>query len=62
MDSSEYWVQFGTDNLRMGRRNLDGYRMKTDIDNPDKAKLTDLFDPNEVYDKSRPAEMGVITS
>ena len=62
VDSSEYWVQFGTDNLRMGRRNLDGYRMKTDIDNPDKAKLTDLFDPNEVYDKSRPAEMGVITS
>ena len=62
VDSAEYWVQFGDDNLRMGRRNLDGFRMKTDIDDPAKAKLTDLFDPNEIYDKSRPAEMGVITS
>lgn len=62
VDSAQSWVQFGDDNLRQGRRNLDGYRMKRDIDEPDKAKLSDLFDVNEVYDFSRPKEMQPIQS
>ncbi len=60
--SSPYWVQIGKDYMRQGRRNLDGYRMLRDIQEPDNAKLKDLFDANEVYDKDRPAEMGEITS
>ena len=48
--------------MRQGRRNLDGYRMLRDIQEPDNAKLKDLFDANEVYDKDRPKEMGEITS
>ena len=60
--SSPYWVQIGKDYMRQGRRNLDGYRMLRDIQEPDNAKLKDLFDANEVYDKERPKEMGEITS
>ena len=60
--SSPYWVQIGKDYMRQGRRNLDGYRMLRDIQEPDNAKLKDLFDANEVYDKDRPNEMGEITS
>ena len=60
--SSPYWVQIGKDYMRQGRRNLDGYRMLRDIQEPDNAKLKDLFDANEVYDKDRPTEMGEITS
>ena len=60
--SAPYWVQIGKDYMRQGRRNLDGYRMLRDIQEPDNAKLKDLFDANEVYDKDRPKEMGEITS
>ena len=60
--SSPYWVQIGKDYMRQGRRNLDGYRMWKDIHDPENAKLKDLFDANEVYDKDRPTEMGEITS
>lgn len=60
--SAPYWVQIGKDYMRQGRRNLDGYRMLRDIQEPDNAKLKDLFDANEVYDKDRPSEMGEITS
>ena len=60
--SAPYWVQIGKDYMRQGRRNLDGYRMLRDIQEPDNAKLKDLFDANEVYDKDRPTEMGEITS
>lgn len=49
VDSSQYWVQFGENYMRQGRRNLDGYRMYY---NPE--LLTDLFDVNEVWDSSRP--------
>ena len=60
--SSPYWVQIGKDYMRQGRRNLDGYRMLRDIQEPDNAKLKDLFDANEVYDKDRPTEMGEFSS
>ena len=49
VDSSQYWVQFGDNYMRQGRRNLDGYRMYY---NPE--MLEDLFDANEVFDKARP--------
>ena len=49
VDSSQYWVQFGENFMRMGRRNLDGYRMYY---NPD--MVSDLFSVDEVWDSSRP--------
>lgn len=49
VDSSQYWVQFGENYMRQGRRNLDGYRMYY---NPD--MLSDLFDVDAVWDSSRP--------
>ena len=49
VDSSQYFVQIGDQYLRMGRRNLDGYRMYY---NPE--QLEDLFDVSEVWDDSRP--------
>ena len=48
VDSTQYWVQFGSNYMRQGRRNLDGYRMYY---NPD--MLSDLFDVSSVWDKSR---------
>lgn len=49
VDSSQYWVQLTDSYLRMGRRNLDGYRMYY---HPD--MLSDLFDAKAVFDSSRP--------
>ncbi|MDY3251104.1 MAG: polysaccharide deacetylase [Candidatus Choladocola sp.] len=49
VDSSQYWVQFGDNYMRQGRRNLDGYRMYY---NPE--MLSDLFTVSEVWDSSRP--------
>lgn len=47
--SQKYWVQFGADYMRQGRRNLDGYRMYY---NPD--LLSDLFDVDKAWDSNRP--------
>ena len=49
VDSSQYWVQFRDNYLRMGRRNLDGYRMYY---HPE--LLADLFDASSVFDPARP--------
>lgn len=49
VDSNKYFVQLRDRYLRMGRRNLDGYRMYY---NPE--LLEDLFNASEVFDKSRP--------
>ncbi len=49
VDANTYWVQLGSDYLRQGRRNLDGYRMYY---NPE--MLTDLFDVSAVWDSERP--------
>ena len=46
--SQPYWVQFGSDYMRQGRRNLDGYRMYY---NPD--MVSDLFDVEQAWDESR---------
>lgn len=49
VDSSKYFVQLRDRYLRMGRRNLDGYRMYY---NPELVE--DLFDASAVFDPSRP--------
>ena len=54
VDSNEYYVQMGKDYLRQGRRNLDGDRMWRDLTEPDKQKLSDLFDVKSVFDEARP--------
>lgn len=54
VDSHQYWVQMGSDYMRQGRRNLDGYRMYYDLTDPEADHLSDLFDVEDVFDKSRP--------
>lgn len=54
VDSSKYWVQFGDNYMRQGRRNLDGYRMYYHTDPNGNDFLDDLFDAESVFDKSRP--------
>lgn len=57
VDSSQYWVQVGSDFLRQGRRNLDGYRMWMDIaagSDTSKRKLDDLFHAEDVFSPNRP--------
>ncbi len=49
VDSQQYFVVFGNDHMRMGRRNIDGYRMYYSPD-----KLADLFDVDDVWDDARP--------
>ncbi len=49
VDSRKYFVQIRDRYFRMGRRNLDGYRMYY---NPE--LLEDLFDVQEVFDPARP--------
>ena len=49
VDSNKYFVQITDEYFRMGRRNVDGYRMYY---NPD--LLADLYDASEVFDSSRP--------
>ena len=49
VDSSQYFVQIRDNYFRMGRRNLDGYRMYY---NPE--LLSDLFDAQEVFNSDRP--------
>ena len=54
VDSSQYWVQVGTDYLRQGRRNLDGYMMWMDLSGQ-RDKLSDLFDDvGAIFDPARP--------
>lgn len=56
VDSTQYYVQIGADHMRQGRRNLDGYRMYYDLPetNPTKTHLDDLFNVEEVFDRTRP--------
>jgi putative lipoprotein len=62
VDSSKYWVQINGDVFRQGRRNLDGYRMWRDINEPNNQKLSDLFNASEVFDPVRPTPVGEIRS
>ncbi len=57
VDSSQYWVQVGSDFLRQGRRNLDGFRMWKDIEagsDTSSRKLDDLFRAEDVFSSNRP--------
>lgn len=56
VDSHQYWIQFGEDHFRQGRRNVDGYRMYYDLPeaNPTNPKLSDLIDVTKVFDPARP--------
>lgn len=54
VDGNRAWLQMGKNYVRQGRRNLDGYRMYYDMINDKRDWLSDLFDVNEVFDKSRP--------
>lgn len=53
VDSNPAWVQFGSNFVRQGRRNLDGYRMWMDYSGQD-SKLSDLMDVKTVFDTRRP--------
>ncbi len=55
VDSSQYFVQIGDLYLRMGRRNLDGYRLWEAVYGGD-DKVSDLIDAASVFDKNRPTD------
>ena len=57
VDSNQYFVQMTDEYFRMGRRNVDGYRMYY---NPD--MLADLFDVSQVFDPSRPTPVPPMNS
>lgn len=55
VDSNPYFVQIGDGYLRMGRRNLDGYRLWWAVYGND-DKISDLFDSASVIDPQRPTD------
>ena len=57
VDSNQYFVQITDQYFRMGRRNVDGYRMYY---NPE--MLADLFDVSQVFDPSRPTPVPPMNS
>lgn len=55
VDSSKYFVQIEDGFLRMGRRNLDGYRLWEAVYGGN-DRLSDLFDSKTVIDPKRPTD------
>ena len=55
VDSSQYFVQIGDEYLRMGRRNLDGYRLWMAVYGGD-DRVSDLIDAASVIDPQRPTD------
>jgi len=55
VDSSQYFVQIGDEYLRMGRRNLDGYRLWQAVYGGD-DKVSDLIDAASCIDPERPTD------
>lgn len=55
VDSSQYFVQLGDEFLRMGRRNLDGYRIWRAV-YADDDRISDLVDAASVIDPARPTD------
>ena len=53
VDGAQYWTQMKDGYFRQGRRNLDGIRMWWAVSGY-KDTLSDLFDANKVFDKTRP--------
>lgn len=60
VDSSQYFVQSGDLFFRMGRRNLDGYRLYQSVFGGS-DRLNDLMDPSSVWDQRRPTDVGLYT-
>ena len=54
VDGAQYWVQYGDQFMRQGRRNLDGFLMYKQMVYPDRMILSDLFDVDEVFSNARP--------
>lgn len=61
VDGNQAWVQLGSNYLRQGRRNLDGYRMYYDMIDDNIDKLSDLFQVTEVFDPERPTPIKPLT-
>ena len=53
VDSNQYRTWFGTDYMRQGRRNLDGYRIYYNAIGT-QNNVSDLFDANQILDPERP--------
>lgn len=53
VDSSQTWVQFGSNFVRQGRRNLDGYRLWKDYSG-EESRLSDIIDAKTIFDTRRP--------
>ena len=53
VDSSKYSTWLGSDYLRQGRRNLDGYRIYYNAIG-EQNNVSDLFDASEILDPDRP--------
>ena len=56
VDSSQYFVQVRDNYLRMGRRNLDGYRLYQNLYGGGEDRTSDLFDSASVIDPQRPTD------
>ncbi len=54
VDSNRYFVQYGDNYFRQGRRNIDGIRLYQSISDPANDELTDLINASEVFDSARP--------
>lgn len=54
VDSTQYWLQYGSNYMRQGRRNMDGQMMFKQMVYPEKLLTGDLFDVYEVFDRRRP--------
>ena len=53
VDSAQYWLQYNSNYMRGGRRNVDGYRMYQDLAGG-QNKLGDIIDVKKVFDPDRP--------
>lgn len=53
VDSAQYWLQYGDNYMRQGRRNMDGQMIFKQLVYPDKLLTSDLFDAFEVFDRAR---------
>ena len=56
VDSSQYFVQVRDNYLRMGRRNLDGYRLYQNLYGGGEDRTSDLLDSASVNDQHRPVD------
>lgn len=61
VDSTQYWLQYGSNYMRQGRRNMDGQMMFKQMVYPDKMLTDDLFDVYEVFDRRRPLPVSGVT-